>query len=562
LETKNDKCIKLNNTNKMKKNKFKIIVASYNNENWVEYNLASILNQTYENYEVIYVDDCSTDKTNELVNSIVGNNNKFTIIKNEERVGKEAIYNYIRFFDSLEDDEIVVCACGDDWLINDDVLENLNNFYNEKNLWMTYGEFYAYDGSENVIKANPQNTPYPDFVHEYKLYRRDTWRASHLLTLKGFLAKAVNKNDIISKIDNKYYYHAPDLALVYPCLEMCPKEKIGVVDFPTYVWNSSQTCQDRTKERESIDNQKYEIEIRNKKHYKEGLSGEKMPQINAIGGSRENNSIPKNFSYTYNLQDGEFDLSIICDTDIIRYIKGEIIINHGKIIADVHEPPHLLNQKLVYDTLLEHYKKFDAILTYDEELLKLPNAIFRNGGGEVVLNKNIHLQQYPLLSDDSLFSIYEKKKLISFITSNKTFTDWHRFRVECVDYLSKNNYKFDLYGVGYNEISGKIRGLKDYRFSISIENGIHKNYFTEKILDCFLTGTIPIYKGCPNIGDFFDLKGIIVFNTKEELAEIINNLNSEAYESRLDSIKRNYDLALQFRWNNDIYYDKYFKNII
>jgi glycosyltransferase involved in cell wall biosynthesis len=546
----------------MTSNKFKIIIASYNNEQWVEYNIASILNQTYDNYHVVYVDDCSSDRTNELVTSMVGNNDKFTIIRNEQRVGKEAIYNYIRFFDSLENEEIVALACGDDWLIDENVLHNLNNFYNEKNPWMTYGEFYAYDGSENVIKANPQNTPYPDFVHEYKLYRRDVWRASHMLTLKGFLAKSVDQKDIISKIDNKYYYHAPDLALVYPCLEMCPKEKIGVVDFPTYIWNSSQTCQERTQERESIDNQKYEIEIRNKKHYKEGLSGEKLPQVNAIGGSRENNSMPKKFTYVYNQQDGEFDLSVISDMDIIKYINGDIIINRGKIVADIHEAPHLLNQKTVYEAIINHYEKFDLILTYDEELLKLPNAVFRNGGGEVVLNKNIHSQQYPLLADDNLFSIYEKSKLVSFITSNKTFTNWHRFRVECVDYLAKNNLEFDLYGVGYNEISGKIRGLRDYKFSISIENGNHKNYFTEKILDCFLTGTIPIYKGCPNIGDFFDLEGIILFNTKEELSNILRNINNELYQSKLDSIKRNYELALNWRWNNDIYFDRYFKNII
>jgi glycosyltransferase involved in cell wall biosynthesis len=546
----------------MKKNKFKIIIASYNNEQWVEYNIASILNQTYDNYHVIYVDDCSTDKTNELVNSMVGQNNKFTIIRNEKRVGKEAIYNYIRFFDSLEDEEIIALACGDDWLIDDNVLENLNNFYNKKNPWMTYGEFYAFDGSENVTKANPQNTPYPDFVHEYKLYRRDTWRASHMLTLKGFLAKAVNHKDIISKIDNKYYYHAPDLALVYPCLEMCPKDKIGVVDFPTYIWNSSQTCQDRTKERESVDNHKYEIEIRNKKHYKEGLSGEKLPQINSIGGGRETNSMPKNFSYVQDLQDGEFDLSLICDTDIIRYINGEIIINRGKIVADVHEPRHLHSQKLVYEALIQHYEKFDAILTYDEELLKLPNSIFRNGGGEVLLTKQDYSKGYPVFVNDSLFSIYEKNKLVSFVTSNKRFTDWHRFRVECVDYLLQNNQKFDLYGVGYNEINGKILGLKDYYFSIAIENGDLKNYFTEKILDCFLTGTIPIYKGCPNIEDYFDKNGIITFNDKEELSEIISNLTPEIYQSKLESIKRNYETALKWRWDNDIYFEKYLKDII
>ena len=37
----------------MKQNKFIILTPSFNNEEWVEYNVASILNQTYTNYEVI-----------------------------------------------------------------------------------------------------------------------------------------------------------------------------------------------------------------------------------------------------------------------------------------------------------------------------------------------------------------------------------------------------------------------------------------------------------------------------------------------------------------------------
>lgn len=544
------------------KTKFKFVIPSYNNEEFVEYNLASILNQTYENWEVRYIDDASTDNTFDKVNSIVGSDPRFSLIKRQKNMG--AAYNY--FFELEDylnnDDDIIIHLDGDDWLYDEYVLENLLKFYEEKEVWMTYGKFYCYDGTDQVIEADPQNTPHSEFVIKHKIFRRDTWRASHLRTYKTFLFKAIDKKDLYSKIDGKLFWHALDLAFQYPYMEMSSPNKIGVVDFPTCIYNQAPKNAERTQVREHQDNSKFEYEIRNKKVYKSGLSGEKLPQINAINGSRENNSIPKNFSYVYNLQDGEFDLSIICDTDIIRYINGEIIINRGKIVADVHEAPHLLNQKSVYDALTQHYNKFDAILTFDEELLKLPNAIFRNGGGEVVLNKNIHIQQYPILADDSLFSIYEKNKLLSFITSNKTFTDWHRFRIECVDYLAQNNCRFDLYGVGYNEIAGKIEGLKNYYFSIAIENGSHKNYFTEKILDCFLTGTIPIYKGCPNISDFFDTNGILTFDSKEELIEIISGLNNKIYESKLDSVKRNYELALKWRWNNDIYFDKYLKNII
>ena len=54
-----------------KKNKFVIITPSYNNEDWAEANLASMLNQTYTNWRNIYVNDCSTDNTLKKVNDIV-----------------------------------------------------------------------------------------------------------------------------------------------------------------------------------------------------------------------------------------------------------------------------------------------------------------------------------------------------------------------------------------------------------------------------------------------------------------------------------------------------------
>ena len=50
----------------------------------------------------------------------------------------------------------------------------------------------------------------------------------------------------------------------------------------------------------------------------------------------------------------------------------------------------------------------------------------------------------------------------------------------------------------------KIEFQKQYKFSIAFENKSAPGYITEKIWDAFLAGTIPIYWGCPNIGDFFN----------------------------------------------------------
>jgi hypothetical protein len=87
-------------------------------------------------------------------------------------------------------------------------------------------------------------------------------------------------------------------------------------------------------------------------------------------------------------------------------------------------------------------------------------------------------------------------------------------------------------------------------FHIAVENSQNKNYFTEKIVDAFLTKTLPIYWGCPNIGEYFDDRGIILFNNENELIDIINSLTEEDYNNRKEYIEKNTQIAL--------YYAEYF----
>ena len=68
-------------------NKFKIICLSYNNEDMVKTHIESILEQTYKNYEVFYIDDASTDDTVNIVTDLVSNDERFHIIKREKISG-------------------------------------------------------------------------------------------------------------------------------------------------------------------------------------------------------------------------------------------------------------------------------------------------------------------------------------------------------------------------------------------------------------------------------------------------------------------------------------------
>ena len=89
-------------------------------------------------------------------------------------------------------------------------------------------------------------------------------------------------------------------------------------------------------------------------------------------------------------------------------------------------------------------------------------------------------------------------------------------------------------------------------FHIAVENSRNLNYYTDKIVDCFATKTIPIYWGAPNIGDYFNKDGIITFENEDDLIDILNNLTEKDYKNKLEAVEENYILAL----NNGFFFER------
>tara|TARA_R110002074_G_scaffold395156_1_gene583268 strand:+ start:649 stop:1452 length:804 start_codon:yes stop_codon:yes gene_type:complete len=181
-------------------------------------------------------------------------------------------------------------------------------------------------------------------------------------------------------------------------------------------------------------------------------------------------------------------------------------------------------------------KTYEAIFTHNKRLLSLDD-------------KFKWTPAYGLYIQEP--KIYEKTKILSMITSNKTMTKNHEFRNHLAE-IWKN--RLDLYGRGYNEIESKEEGLADYMFSIAIENDCYGTYFTEKIMDCFAVGTIPVYLGAPDIGEHFNIDGIVVLDKDFD----INNLTKALYRDKLDIVKENFERVLQYNVLEDWIYKRYF----
>lgn len=71
----------------MKQEKISIIVSAYNVENYIEKCISSLLKQTYTNFEIIVVDDCSKDKTLPLLKKMAIGDSRLKILHNKENKG-------------------------------------------------------------------------------------------------------------------------------------------------------------------------------------------------------------------------------------------------------------------------------------------------------------------------------------------------------------------------------------------------------------------------------------------------------------------------------------------
>lgn len=190
----------------------------------------------------------------------------------------------------------------------------------------------------------------------------------------------------------------------------------------------------------------------------------------------------------------------------------------------------------LYDEVKENYEKyfdiFELIFTNSKELIEMDDRFKWCPTSSTWIKEP---------------KIYKKTKMISFIASGKNFTEGHKVRRQWVDMIGD---QVDLYGRDSNFVQFKEEALCDYMFSVTIENGFYDGFFTEKILDCFATGTIPIYKGAPNIGDYFNKDGIIDLTEEFEVSE-------EIYNSKMKYIEENFKLLEKYPIGEDYIYLNY-----
>ena len=223
----------------------------------------------------------------------------------------------------------------------------------------------------------------------------------------------------------------------------------------------------------------------------------------------------------------------------------------------------------IHSWVKNNYNLFTGILTWNDMLLEECN-------NAVLFHHNSNN-----LSDDYIESFEDKQKQfeVSFLSGAKKLVEGHKLRQEVCkigdqinipkkwfyvldDFDQKN---FDDGGIGRPSDQfwvGKQICFKESMYHVAIENVKYNNFYTEKISDAFSTKTIPIYWGCPNLGDLgYDENGIIRFSTIPELIDIINNLTEEKYYKMKPYIDYNYEVVKLDNFKTKIvdFFDSFFE---
>jgi hypothetical protein len=205
----------------------------------------------------------------------------------------------------------------------------------------------------------------------------------------------------------------------------------------------------------------------------------------------------------------------------------------------------------IKNNLIKYKNSYNKIFTCDETLIELDTNLFE------FCYSGSNLPWTPYQDQ----KIYNKTKLVSLLASPNQSTEGHVQRIQLAE---KFKNSVDLYGGIFGSkkigISGtehyhhksKAEALNDYMFSITIENYKYNTYFTEKVTDCFASGTIPVYYGTEKISNHFDSNGIIILNDSFD----ISTLTPDLYYSKITSVKNNLETIKSFIGADDLIYNK------
>lgn len=202
--------------------KFSIIIPNYNNAMWLEKCLNSVLNQTYENYEIIFIDDMSTDNSLEIANKLLKDHKVLKVPYKKYNGGTRNI----GIMEATGD--YIVCLDSDDWLKRESTLKEINEQLDDEDIMFLGFDLYK-DGKEDLFPFRP------NYENMYQAFINDVC-AIWTKAVKTELLKNTLFPESTLAEDRVHHYRICEKANSFTCLNTS-----------THVWNRSNTTSVTTK---------------------------------------------------------------------------------------------------------------------------------------------------------------------------------------------------------------------------------------------------------------------------------------------------------------------------
>lgn len=176
--------------------KFSVLVANYNNGKFFRTCYDSIIAQTYTNWEVIILDDRSTDNSLEIIKNIIGEDSRFKIFENTENSGVGITKSKLI---ELADGDICGFVDPDDAITSNALSSSIKVFEKNKDVVLTYTKFAKCDENlqplqvpkiaQQVINNSPYFFNCPVNIVHFVCFRKEVYNQTEKMNTKMKIAE-------------------------------------------------------------------------------------------------------------------------------------------------------------------------------------------------------------------------------------------------------------------------------------------------------------------------------------------------------------------------------------
>lgn len=243
------------------KSRIKVIIPFYNPGDHLDLCINSILTQDYEGYDILFIDDASTDdsyskipactyRSDEKGNPIKDENGQMIIEErhpllevtkcdninawkaSQRMTALPNIHNAIVNF-STNPDDIIFILYGDDWLVGRKVLSRISEEYQNPECLLTYGSSKLSDGKRSYSSDYTEK----EFENIRMVTPKFSWPLTFRRSLYGRLLESDPKFSHFLDSKGEWYKMCSNYALAYPLMELAGFSGVKHIKDPIYIYN-------------------------------------------------------------------------------------------------------------------------------------------------------------------------------------------------------------------------------------------------------------------------------------------------------------------------------------